>query len=528
MAIVRRIIEMPTPCPILLTQSGALRGYNTGFPHFVCMPHYPVEVTEFILPVLERGEVERLSEEQLTGGDIPEDYGSEVLAVSERKVRPLTFYCDSVSWDDTAANADDMMDKSGDGSREKPWRNVNYATKKLYCILSVFCGYVRLCVKGVVDYRIMTGSSSYYNKLILTSWNDDENQKQEILLGRIYDDGYNYAVNTPCILSGFHIKVTGTGINYGVYHPFLCMDCEVTFENYQEPVRSYTAFRGDYSSVFYRCTARLKNIYVAYGFFADNYNIFYGCLVYASGCHTLYGYYTSTSGNENYRAVFYRCTADAAWPETNSGMDKYGFWGNGIYYGCYAMLSGMTEGYLYGFYNQQRYETMANASVYYSCQVEAQVNAHRFYGFFTSHNAAYHCKVSMHGELIDMSGDYYGFYTATCFYCDITASVSITNDDGILYGIHSSRQICYCTADMNFSVKENRSSAQAECYAFYDCDDVYNCSASVSASASATPDSDGDFSETERACGFYDSSGCHDPCHYITRTEDGTTDYCNS
>lgn len=57
---------------------------------------------------------------------------------------------------------------------------------------------------------------------------------------------------------------------------------------------------------------------------------------------------------------------------------------------------------------------------------------------------------------------------------------------------------------------------------------VYNSNFNVSASASATPSSSGYFYETEQACGFYDSSGCHDPCHHVYRTKDGTTDYCNS
>ena len=121
---------MKTPCPILLSQTGALLGYSRSWPRMVCMPHYPVEITDYTLPALKKGENASLSEEQLVAGDIPEDYGSGVLSVSERRVRPLTFYCDSVSWDDTAANADDMVDKSGDGSRENPWRNVNYAIKK--------------------------------------------------------------------------------------------------------------------------------------------------------------------------------------------------------------------------------------------------------------------------------------------------------------------------------------------------------------------------------------------------------------
>ncbi len=532
MDIVRRTIEMTTPCPILLSQTGALLGYSRSWPRMVCMPHYPVEITDYTLPALKKGEIASLSEEQLVAGDIPEDYGSGLLSVSERRVRPLTFYCDSVSWDDTAANADDMVDKSGDGSRENPWRNVNYAIKKLSCLLSNFCGYARLCVKGVVDYRITVSNAdvSHYSRLIVTPWNDDENRKQEINLDRIYNDGKPHGINVFCILSGFHIKITGTGIVIAVYRPSICMNCEVTFEDNQT-YDSYTAYRGDYprDSVFYRCTANLKNVYSVYGFYAYEDNIFYDCSVHAFDCKQLYGYYSNT-GSEKTKAVFYLCILDAVYTEYDGNRDIYGFWGNTVCYRCSATFHGNVN-YLYGFYNSRYYETMANASAYYSCKVDMQAVANTFYGFFTSHNAAIHCKVVMTGTYVNTehvhSHTYRGYYTATCYCCSIEASVA-SNQSGELYGVVNSRLAVRCTADMTFSVRENSYRASAECIAFHNCDNVYNCSASVSASASATPDSGGIFRETEQACGFYDSSGCHDPCHYVYRTQHGIMDYCNS
>ena len=530
MDIVRRIIEMTTPCPILLSQTGALLGFKGSGPRMVCMPHYPVEITDYTLPVLKKGELASLCEEQLIAGDIPEDYGSELLSVSERKVRALTFYCDSVSWDDTADNADDMMDKSGDGSRENPWRNVNYAIRKLSCLLSNFCGYAKLCVKGVVDYRITGSDASYYSRLIVTPWSDDENRKQEINLDRIYNDGNPRGVNVFCILSGFHIKITGTGIYIAVYRPAICMNCEVTLEDDQS-YDGHIAYRGDSprDSVFYRCTANFKNAYSVYGFYAYEDSIFYDCSVHASDCRKLYGYYSNTSF-EKRRAVFYLCTLDAVFTEYVDSTDRYGFWGNTICYRCSAAFRGYGY-YLYGFFNSRYYETMDNASVYYSCKVDMQAVANTFYGFLTSHNAAFHCRVVMTGTYDNTehvhSHSYYGYYTATCYYCSIEASVA-SSQSGSLHGVRDSRLMVRCTADMTFSVRETSYQASAECIAFYNCENVYDCSAYVSASASATPDSDGDFYETERACGFYDSSGCHDPCHYVYRTKYGTTDNCKS
>ena len=43
---------MKTPCPILLSQTGALLGYSRSWPRMVCMPHYPVEITDYTLPAL--------------------------------------------------------------------------------------------------------------------------------------------------------------------------------------------------------------------------------------------------------------------------------------------------------------------------------------------------------------------------------------------------------------------------------------------------------------------------------------------
>ena len=117
--------------------------------------------------------------------------------------------------------------------------------------------------------------------------------------------------------------------------------------------------------------------------------------------------------------------------------------------------------------------------------------------------------------------------------CKVEAEISSSYSLGYAYGFTCNSSTFYnCDAKLTATVVNPKPSiAESRALGFiYSTNLFYNCSASVSASASATPSSNGNFYETEIACGFYETffSNCHEPCHYVSRKKDGTTDYCNS
>ena len=131
---------------IPMTKSGALisgnKNWNQSTPSFLSLSHLP--------------DIMETSCYDLVGNDIPqpdpyseiqENYGENLIVATEQKVKAWTFYCDSVEWDDNALwgntsseekrNCLKTVNKSGDGSKENPWRNVNYALQKLECLADI-------------------------------------------------------------------------------------------------------------------------------------------------------------------------------------------------------------------------------------------------------------------------------------------------------------------------------------------------------------------------------------------------------
>lgn len=78
-------------------------------------------------------------------------------------VDTYTFYCDSVSCSpsdcvngiETVEQYYAKIDKSGNGSKENPWKNLCYALEQLECIFNIACtADFKIVVKGIVDYPI--------------------------------------------------------------------------------------------------------------------------------------------------------------------------------------------------------------------------------------------------------------------------------------------------------------------------------------------------------------------------------------
>ena len=104
--------------------------------------------------------------------EIPEDFGNDSLVIVPYVVKPFVFYCDSIEWDGNIDN----MDKSGDGTQENPWKNINYALYQLKCILEESCDYIQLKVSGIMNYVINIseyfGTYIYGKKRLIISWDN--------------------------------------------------------------------------------------------------------------------------------------------------------------------------------------------------------------------------------------------------------------------------------------------------------------------------------------------------------------------
>lgn len=114
---------------------------------------------------------------------VPEITYTETNATSvDKTVKAWTFYCDSLSGCDSSSS----HYKDGDGSKENPWRSLDYAlkqvTQKIDCFGSTGCfcfregKYFQIKIKGVLDYNVSGGSDpdNIQYMLILSPW-DSEN-----------------------------------------------------------------------------------------------------------------------------------------------------------------------------------------------------------------------------------------------------------------------------------------------------------------------------------------------------------------
>lgn len=110
-----------------------------------------------------------------TPGEVDPSKVDSWYSITRKEVPTYVFYCDSVSWDDTAlwdADATESeikecisnFDTSGDGSKDKPWRNLTYALFQIGCMLQQYrrsaevgcCNmpYFEIKTTGIVDYCV--------------------------------------------------------------------------------------------------------------------------------------------------------------------------------------------------------------------------------------------------------------------------------------------------------------------------------------------------------------------------------------
>lgn len=167
------IIPM-TPAGALVRRYPAERVERTNAPRFVELLTAPLEKrTLFRLIPHVPAPPEDFSQ-------VPEDYGLNLIEYQEYEVEAMTFYCNSIAWDGDPAT----RDETGDGTKENPWRNVNYALERLQTSLdcsqdSMCCRQIyQLRIKGTINYTVGKQNRrdwhQGYGRLILDVWQEEE------------------------------------------------------------------------------------------------------------------------------------------------------------------------------------------------------------------------------------------------------------------------------------------------------------------------------------------------------------------
>jgi len=88
-----------------------------------------------------------------------------------REVECLNFYVKSISGNDRmSGNRLIGPPETGDGSKEKPWVNLNsvFSTKKIQCLIANYCClYIRIEVTGVIDYYVDGLGQTFDGRLMI-------------------------------------------------------------------------------------------------------------------------------------------------------------------------------------------------------------------------------------------------------------------------------------------------------------------------------------------------------------------------
>lgn len=392
--------------------------------------------------------------------------------VSEKKVKAYTFYCDSVSWDDSAIWENsasyteekvacvNSVNREGDGSKENPWKNVDYALQILNCIVdNLCCCYIQLKVKGVIDYTV-----------------------GRLDVSEIYQfDGENLFILSPWDSEKIEIKIIQRGISYRRYGAFFS-DCFLINLDVDIDIEVNTP---DGMQWYYT--------HSVYGFYCNNCHLYFCNSVIDSkiGEYT-YGSKFDTIGYYGYGSIFYHCECYVK----NENTHKYN---EG--YNLYAVAS--------GFISLEEYSRGKNQFLYCNAKLEAISECDSICVGFNGVSIAFECNTDI-----------------SCISSNTTKKY---NSDSEAIGFESFNTCYQCHAKINAEATSQGYSASVTVIAFDYIDNVFECTHDLSYYCHAVPDSDGAYLIGEKCCGFYDNeNGCHDPCHDIGINGEITEDFCNN
>ena len=376
--------------------------------------------------------------------EIPEDFGKDSLVIVPYVVKPFVFYCDSIEWDGNIDN----MDKSGDGTKENPWRNVNYALYRLQCIIDTCCDYIQLKVSGIVNYLIypnMFFRPAYIygrNRLIISginfnltftremcdlfSWLISGIEKTyfidfnaEIVLANDDFNGfggnYLYFYNSKIKITDAYTGDDNRGISvFDVYYSNF-YDCNVDVITAEEGNGGYYIyiFNSNSYSNFYHCEIKLT---AGYAFYYCDHSYFYDIQVAFEENYSVTEVPNRYYFHHNHDSIFYKCQCIG-----NSLIHRDPGWGSGA---TYNIASFFVYNYRSAFINCAIDHKALNND-YITTQVRASATL-----FSENDNSCfYNCEAELEatvygtdGTYIDLNG--YGNHGAQYYSCRCTLNAN--------------------------------------------------------------------------------------------------------
>ena len=274
---------------ILLTPEGSLIPSQVPEYSNVCMKR--LSYLDVLIAPLEKRNLFRLiyhAPESLEDySQVPDDYGKNLIEYQEYEVDVMTFYCDSVAW----GGNPETRDETGDGTKENPWRNVNYAlerlqpsldcTEKLCCYRPIY----QLLIKGTINYMVgnkVTSTIDFYRgygRLVLDAWSEESGGTAKWEVANVPD---SYGVSN---INGAHIYncyvhnleySTGTSCGFNLNsndgHPTTFHGCKVAYLSSVNSVGFYVSGYRTASVMLYDChVSDLSSQHLVTGFIASGY-----------------------------------------------------------------------------------------------------------------------------------------------------------------------------------------------------------------------------------------------------------------
>lgn len=536
-----------------MNEKGAILGNPGKYknPPFLMLPGNPPleEVTLYDFKVNQIPEPEDLN-------NIPEDYGKELVEVTQKKVKAYTYYCDldaDADWDDSIfrdgeSHTDaekqaclEARNKSGDGSKENPWKNLTWALecmeKKQCATENSCCIYNRLKCSGIAHYTACVYHENNIDIFNGKERNIIDSAKIEIRTSNCSAIGFSNFQSTifchcDANTSAANSKSDTNIYEYRIYSKAFsgcrfCMfyECNAKSEAITEDlgkfIRRYSetyAFDDCKYSTFFQSRAfstgtnKAKKSDFDYYLFVSNYcisgcntSIFYNCKTGIEVDGSLFNYciYNCSSSN------FYKCSVSAK--SKNNGITGFSYCSICSFYECMVEISTLenSTSEMHGFsYN--------NNGNFYNCIVNININSYTdCYGFSYSENCnLYCCKAEIKIDLdIKVNGISSVSVQVAGFY-QFTKSLYIHCDANVYVSVKAENQTGTNNKIRTWAIAEGWRSTENSTY--------LQCSYSISASAEATPNSKGEFEEYELECGIGSSVSCYEGYRCERRTQNGT------
>lgn len=279
---------MATVFPISMTADG--RVFSTGWPEYAfrgIMAFLNCTESEFAFPEFSLNEYNT---------ETKQCENDEMIVITYKNVRCIDVYVNSTSGNGLK-NEDGLLigpAETGDGSFQNPFCNLNTAYRLAACYVRNTCCPVAIHIhlKGTVDYQIFLGDfawtglisdvNSFSNRLFITSWEDESEEKAKISIEITGGTDENFAIyDANGVLFKnivFELKINDPaskecGIIGGFENIFI--GCEFFIQSNSTNALNYAINRGYSIANFVDCSMDVSGEFkiVMQGNYVKNFNI---------------------------------------------------------------------------------------------------------------------------------------------------------------------------------------------------------------------------------------------------------------